>query len=89
MADSFDQIWDETPDEFDALWESTPAAQTTKEKIASGVLTAANAALLGFGEEIGAAGSALIDEAGEAVGLREPTPYAQNTKPTETEPEVS
>lgn len=60
-------------DPLDALisqaYRNAPEPMTTGEKITTGVLTTGNAALLGFGDEIGAAGAAVIDEGKQLFGL--------------------
>ena len=69
--DEFDALWDADTavDPFDQAWETTAPEMSTSEKVVTGILTAGNSALLGFGDEIGAAGAAAIDEGKELFGL--------------------
>lgn len=66
------------------IWDSIPEPQSTKDSLVSGVLTAANSALFGFGDEIGSYGAAAIDELKERIGLTPPMDFAERQEGYQT-----
>lgn len=55
--------------------DAEPGPQSGGKKLATGLLTAANSASFGFGEEFGSHANALIDEGLELLGFQAPASY--------------